>query len=237
MFEKRWAAIAPQLFTTDGQANGKIELADTAFFKVKQKIIITANGEPNLELEVKAVVSDKILYVGKYGSIAFRSDLSAYTLAKAASIFAEEQVRSGITADEIRRARFDEEPTVADRSVLVDKYGRYFDDSNPVPIEGTISIADGSSVKTPTITNITFAFANTEQVIVIPSDTKRFRLQVRGGLSKCKFSYSVGQSGVTYMSIDYGNSYSEDGLDLLGNLNLYVQVSKTNQVIELITWK
>jgi len=236
-FEKRWATISPQVFVNDGQANGQIELADTVFFKVKQKVIITAVGEPNLEVEVKAVISDKILFVGRYGSINFRSDLSLYTVAKSSKIFAEEQPRSGITAEEIRRARFDEEPTNADRSVLVDKYGRYFDDLNPVPVDGTISIADGSSVKTPTITNIAFAFANTEQVIVIPSDVKRFKLQVRGGMAKCQLSYVIGQSGIDFITIGYGNWYSEENLALIGSLNLYMQVNKTNQVIELITWK
>jgi hypothetical protein len=134
MFEKRYASILPRLFVTDGQANGQIELADTTFFKVKQRVVVTADTEPNLELEVKAVLSDTILVVGPQNSnIKQVTNISAYTVAKNAAILADEQVRPGITSDETRRAVYDEEPTVAYRNVMVDKYGRYWGKDNPIP--------------------------------------------------------------------------------------------------------
>jgi hypothetical protein len=134
-FEKRYARIAARPFISDGKANGELEIADTASFKVKQKVVITATGEPNLELEIKAVLSDQLIKVGPMSSNIFQvKDISAYTLAKNSAILADEQPRSGITGDEIRRAVYDEEPTMANRSVIVDKYGRYWDSVNPLPV-------------------------------------------------------------------------------------------------------
>lgn len=236
-FEKRWGSIPPRLFVSNGLANGQIELADTTLFKVKQKVAIIANGEPNLELEVKAVISDTVLFVGPYGNINSRTNLSAYTIAKNAAILADEQPRSGITADEIRRAKFDEEPTNAERSVLVDEYGRYYTDTNPLPIDGTISIEDGGTVGTPAIQNVTAILANTEYIVVVPMNAKRFIIKIRGGNSKGQLSFQVGQSATNYVTIEYGNCYKEDGLSLNSNLNLYVQTNKANQIIELLTWE
>jgi hypothetical protein len=135
-FEKRYAAIAARLFVSDGQANGNIELPTTSSFKVKQKVVVTASGEPNQELEVKAVFSDTILKVGPIsGNIRQGFNLSAYTVAKNAAILADEQPRAGITGDEIRRAVYDEEPTMAYRNVMVDEFGRYWDKENRFPVD------------------------------------------------------------------------------------------------------
>jgi hypothetical protein len=132
-FEKRWASIAPRPFIGNGGANGRIELSDTALFKVKQKVVVTADGENNLEVEVKAVVSKNVLYVGKYGNINARTDLSAYTLSKNAAILADEQPRTAIPFEERDRAIFDEEPVNADRVIPVDQYGMYHTETNPFP--------------------------------------------------------------------------------------------------------
>jgi len=135
-FEKRYAAIAARLFVSDGQANGNIELPTTSSFKVKQKVVVTASGEPNQELEVKAVFSDTILKVGPIsGNIRQGFNLSAYTVVKNAAILADEQPRAGITGDEIRRAVYDEEPTMAYRNVMVDEFGRYWDKENRFPVD------------------------------------------------------------------------------------------------------
>ena len=134
-FEKRYTIIAARSFVADGQSNGTIELASTASFKVKQKVVVTALGESNIELEIKAVFSDKILKVGPPSSNIHQiTDISAYTVAKNAAILANEQFRPGITGDEIKRAVYDEEPTVAFRNVLVDKFGRHLDSKNPMPV-------------------------------------------------------------------------------------------------------
>jgi hypothetical protein len=129
MLEKRLAAILPQSFTTNGGTDGTITVADASLFKVKQEVILKANTLSNLDtIEVKRVLSPTQLAVGpKSGNIDTRSDVSAYTVALNASIFANEQKRPSIPMEETVRAVYEEEPTVAQRSILVDKIGRKID--------------------------------------------------------------------------------------------------------------
>lgn len=137
MLEKRLSAVPPQSFLADGTANGIITVADTRYFKVKQEVILSANSLPNLDtIEVKRVLSSTQLAVGpQKGNIDTRIDVSAYTVALSAAIFANEQKRPSIPSEEFNRAMYDEEPTVAMRSVIVDKFGNKIDnvvDSNGV---------------------------------------------------------------------------------------------------------
>ena len=145
MLEKRLVAVAPQLLTANGGSDGLITVADTSFFKVKQEVIVSANTLPNLDqIEVKRIVSATAMYVGpKGGNIDSRVNVSSYTTALSAKIFANEQKRPSIPFEEYTRAVYDEEPIVADRVVAVDKYGQYYTIDNPLPVElsdGSISI-------------------------------------------------------------------------------------------------
>lgn len=140
MFEKRFAAVPAQVFTADGGANGSVTIANTRLFKVKQQVIITATGQPNLELEVKKVLSATSLIVGPSpGPITAFKDLSAYTTVASAQIFANEQKRPTIDADSWERAVYEEEPVVAKRVILVDDLGNKYDDDNPLPTSATFS--------------------------------------------------------------------------------------------------
>lgn len=142
MLEKRFVAIAPQFFTADGQANGTITVADTRLFKVKQEIVIAATTLPNLDnLEVKRINSATQLIVGPRGAnINATQDVSAYTTALGANIFANEQKRPSIPFEEFTRAVYEEEPTVANRTVLVDALGNKYATDNPLPVQ----LSDGS---------------------------------------------------------------------------------------------
>lgn len=140
MFEKRWTAVSPQLFTSNGTPGGVITVMDSSLFKVKQQVNITANTLPNLNLEVKSVPNDVTIVVGPVGSNIFTySDISAYTTTLSSAISAIEQKRSSVPVEEINRAVYEEEPTVALRNVLVDKYGNKIDSNNPLPTTATIS--------------------------------------------------------------------------------------------------
>jgi hypothetical protein len=140
MFEKRWAAVPPQLFTSNGTPGGVITVMDSSLFKVKQLVNITANTLPNLNLEVKSVPNDVTIVVGPIGANIFTyADISAYTTALSGAVSANEQKRSSVPVEEINRAVYEEEPTVALRNVLVDKHGRKIDSSNPLPTTATIS--------------------------------------------------------------------------------------------------
>lgn len=125
MLEKRFIAVSPQLFTADGVANGVITVANTRLFKVKQEVVINATSLPTLDtLEIKRINNGNQMVVGPRGAnINSVQDVSAYTVALGANIFANEQKRPSIPFEESTRAVYEEEPTVATRSVLVDALG------------------------------------------------------------------------------------------------------------------
>lgn len=140
MFEKRLDAVSPQSFVADGTANGLVTVANATLFKVKQDIRINAPSLPQLQLEVKSVISVTQLVVGPQGgNIRQTIDISAYTVAAGAFIDAAEQKRNPIDMAEVIRAVYDEEPAVRLRTGLFDQLGR------PVSTieneDGTISIS------------------------------------------------------------------------------------------------
>lgn len=160
MFEKRFAAVPPQLFIANGTTDGVITLpvAVCTLFKVKQKVIIAAAGQQDLTLEIKQIDSDGHIEVGPYSSAAqpatpstpskppvqsslqLRTDISAYTLIAGAIIFANEQPRPRIDYAEIMRAVYDEEPTLALRTSLVDELGDRYSDTNPLPVNADVTV-------------------------------------------------------------------------------------------------
>lgn len=140
MLEKRFAAVPIQVFTANGGVDGSITIADTSLFKVKQRVTISATGQVNQELEIKKIISSTALVLGPTtGSIFTFTDLSAYTVASGANLFAIEQKRPTITADDFERAVYEEEPTVAKRMILVDEFGNRITQSNPLPTSATFS--------------------------------------------------------------------------------------------------
>lgn len=154
MLEKRLYAVPAQAFTANGTSNGVVTIAGEAcqLFKVKQHVIITANTLPPLKLEVKEIDGEGNVQVGpipdgKPGvntSIDARTDISAYTVTLGAAISANQQKRPAIDWAEAMRAMYEEEPTVAMRSILVDECGDKINNTNPLPVafDGTVSIGD-----------------------------------------------------------------------------------------------
>lgn len=141
MFEKRWAAVSPQLFTSNGTANGKLTVLDSSVFKVKQQVNISATALPNLNLEVKSIPDDTTILVGPPTANIFTySDISAYTVIGGANIWAIEQKRSSVPVEEINRAVYEEEPVVATRVTLIDKHGDKFDENNPLPVNASVEV-------------------------------------------------------------------------------------------------
>jgi len=145
MLEKRFYAVPPQLFTADGTTSGVVTVAANAcaLFKVKQKIYLSASGLPDLQLEIKEIDSEENIQVGPIAGtlkvpgantgISARTNISAYTVALGAAIFAVEQKRPAIDNIEIVRATYQEEPTCAVRSIMVDDCGSTFGSDNPFP--------------------------------------------------------------------------------------------------------
>jgi hypothetical protein len=161
MLEKRFYAVPPQLFTANGTNEGVVTIAGGAatLFKVGMKVYINATGLPTLYLQIKEIDSETNIQVGPIPGtlktpgantgITARSNISAYTVALGANISADEQKRPAIDYAEIMRAVYDEEPTVALRTVLVDELGDRYNPANPLPVafDGTVEIGDVSIVE------------------------------------------------------------------------------------------
>ena len=149
MFEKSWLAVAPQLFTTDGSSSGIISIPNTAGFKVKAQLVLSASTLPNLTVQLKRVLSSTQMLVGPIGqNINATIDISAYTVALGAFVLQNQQARVTIAPADIVQAVYEQEPTVAIRVLDVDEFGNPYNADNPMPIafDGTVTVGDISIV-------------------------------------------------------------------------------------------
>lgn len=150
--EKKWAKVPPESFTADGTTDGHITVVNSELFYVKQEVRLFSDDLSPIIVEIKRINSRVDIEVGPKGNINQRTDVSGYLLADNAMISAEEQVRPTISWEDIRRAVYEEEPTVALRTTWVDKLGNKYGDDNPIPVafDGTI---DASDVRTTAVDN------------------------------------------------------------------------------------
>lgn len=164
--ERKWFTVS-QIFTANGAANGKITVSDVAGFYVKSQVRIVSNTQPAVLLEVKRIEGTTDIYVGPVGQdIESRTSMSSYLVADSASITLNEQKIPTIKQEDIWQAIYAREPIVALRNILVDKYGRYYDSSNPLPISATISgdvYVDLDALTPPTQ-------ANPDNVLIVGSE-------------------------------------------------------------------
>jgi len=91
-----------------------------------------------------------------------------------------------------------------------------------------------SIVKNPTVSNLSLPVANTEVSFTFPANTKKIYIQERSGLGNVKFSYAVGQSGTTYVTLPKGCDY-EDGIFEQASLTIYLQCDIIT-IIEILSW-
>jgi hypothetical protein len=144
--ENKWNLVPPQLFTANGTQFGQVTLANTAGFFTKQSAYLTATGLPTLPVQIKRVISPTILIVGTINNAQIGSwpplDISAYTVANGAAIGAQIQPKNNAAMDDIMKAVYESDPTVALRVVFTDQYGNLYSDQNPLPatFTGTITI-------------------------------------------------------------------------------------------------
>ena len=255
MFEKRWRAVPPQLFTSSGTVYGNFTVADASLFRVKQKVVITATSLTTLELEVKAIQEDGItISVGPCkGSISQRTDISAYTTLLISAIHAQEQPRSVVPEQEIERLTYQEEPSVARRVLLVDNLGRPYTilPDNPLPVtvadngnrltvnpDGSINVNASigvSGTANPIIVNIPTPLAGTEYSTTMPKTTKRFLFRMRNA-SKCQVAFVSGGTTTNYITMNSGVCYGESELSLAAPLTIYFNSFKPAEVAEILYW-
>lgn len=166
--EKKRKGVPTRLFSANGTQDGIVTVANISDFFTKQVVQINATGLPSLTLEIKRFLTATTFRVGPLGHIQLKQDLSAYTTALGANISAKEQDRPGITNQEVIRAVYAEEPIVANRSILVDDFGNYYNTENRMPVDiGTnISLEGDLVVNLDAVDN----FTDPDNVFVVGSE-------------------------------------------------------------------
>lgn len=95
-------------------------------------------------------------------------------------------------------------------------------------------VGSNLSLRTPSIINDTIAVANTEQAIVLPNETKFFRLKNEGS-KILKLSYTATESGTEYYSIYPKCDHPVSGIAAT-SVTLYVQSPENGLRIEIECW-
>lgn len=138
--ERRWDAYVSTPITVNGTTDGIITVADTFGLYTKMEVSLVSNSQLKVNLQVKAVLSPTQVQLGPInGNLNSFSDLSAFLVSDAATIFANRQLFPNIKPDDIDQSTYAREPIVAKRNILVDKYGNYYDDNNPIPTNATFT--------------------------------------------------------------------------------------------------
>lgn len=159
--EKKRLGVSPRLLIANGNKNGLVSVSDARGFFVGQKVVIKSDTQQPRILKVKRFLSPTSFKVGPVDSaINAFSDLSDFLISENAEISAEEQDRPGIADKDYNRAVYAEEPIVAKRSILVDEFGNYYNNENPLPIntefEGSLTVnTDGFDLSDPDSMQIT----------------------------------------------------------------------------------
>jgi hypothetical protein len=142
-FERTLSPVSPILFTANGGTEGQITLVTTLGLFVKQQVLLNATGLPQLNVQVKRVLSDTQILVGFPAfNINHRIDVSAYTVVLGANLSAVEQPKSVLPMEERIQASYIQEPSNSWRVTPVDSFGNSINSTNPLPVEfeGSISI-------------------------------------------------------------------------------------------------
>ena len=204
--ERIWTTISPITFAANGGADGTVTIPNVCGFKVKQIVVISAVSLPDLVLEVKRVISPTKLLVGPKvttGKMIARQNLSAYTTALIATIRAEEQPKVRIPPADAIQAAYEQEPTLAIRTLGVDCIGDPWGNDNPMPVSGTF-VVTGNEPTQQQIQNVPFALADTEYEITLPDNTKRYQIRVRDDSSKGKIAFTSGQTANNFWTLTRG---------------------------------
>lgn len=259
--ERKWNTVPAQLLTANGTTLGVVTVASTYGFKTKQTAFLQ-NTTSSITVQIKRVLSHTKMIVG-YVDQRISSwkplDISAYTIASGASIGAEEQNKNNIPSDDHYSAIYESDPIVADRVILVDKFGDLFGDDNPLPIafDGTVTVGnvtiqdddgdeleinvDGSinvnqtqPILDPFIANVPIVTANTEYNFLFPANTKKFLIRVRSGLAKTQLAFVSGDTGTLFVTLNAGCVYIED-VNVAGK-TIYFQTNKASEIMEILYW-
>lgn len=138
--ERRWPAYDATPFTANGTLDGVVTVADTFGLYTKMTVALTSNTQPQQSFKVNAVLSPTQVQLGPVDKdLTVNSNLTAFTTADNATIFASRQAFGSINPENITNAVYAREPIVALRTIGTDKYGKYYDKDNPLPVDATFT--------------------------------------------------------------------------------------------------
>jgi hypothetical protein len=134
--ERQWAGIGPTNFTEDGLDTGIITVEDTACYKVKMKVVVFSDTLQDTALVINKILSRTQMKLGPIGGkITEHTDMSDFLISDRAKIRSvADQDRPSIPPADYERASYEEEPTMAKRTVSVDKYGEIYSENNRFPV-------------------------------------------------------------------------------------------------------
>lgn len=149
--EKSWPAVPPQALTADGTNLGVINVADSRGFKVKQQVVISATGQPDIIAKIMRFTSPTQFRVGPVNPKAGQGltgtvDLSLYTVASGAFVYAQEQPKVTIKPEDIIQAVYRQEPGTTIGVEIDDQWGRPIDTvvgtdgKNRLAVDTTITV-------------------------------------------------------------------------------------------------
>lgn len=228
--ERQYSLIGPLLFTSDGENGGLITLESTRGLKVNNKVVVSANGLPTIagDLKILEVIDKHVLRVG-FGGNKPIVNLAPYTVSGGASITRPAQDRAKVPEDDQNRATYEQEPTLARRAILVDEWGDPYNEVNKIHVD--VDQVDNESLAQINISNLIVSNDNFYPILISAS-AKKFIIKARDVTS---LLLKATHASSDFMTIRAGTSYSEF-VTLKENMTLYVQSTRNNQVVELITW-
>lgn len=107
--------------------------------------------------------------------------------------------------------------------------------SADVTITGEVDVQNPNS---PEIINLSIANKNVEVSQLLPDNTKRVRLSVRGNLAKLQLAFNSGETTTNYRTIYRGSTWVTDSdVDIPNGTSLYLLSSQDNIVVEIEVWK
>lgn len=108
-----------------------------------------------------------------------------------------------------------------------------FSPSGASPITGSTTLV---GKKTPNIQNVSLPVAGTEYSFTIPAGSVYCEF-ISQECGKLQFAFTATESSTKYRTVWPGNEYIINNLDSSnGAITVYVQSTKTNDVLEIVSW-
>jgi hypothetical protein len=223
-FEKKWRQVSAVPLTSNGKENGEVTVADACQFKVGQLVVLSSTSQPDLRVKVKRIPSPTIIVFGptraKKGeqNINTRTDVSAYLIADVATIRAEEQSRPSIPQLDMMQAAFEEEPTVAWRTHLIDRCGDSFSKDNPLPVDAQLSVGNlNVNIDLPNsegLQVLNIPTKETEVSFTFPNGTQFYKIKARDAKDVIKVGLTAGATAAGHIPAPNGSKPFVEGLNM-----------------------